>query len=88
MLLHGDRLERADQGSMVVEGPQSGTGGEEEEKEGPRQLEPVNGNGQMVMESTTVKKLVADPEARVSLETLWRRLPVVQGQIEVGEAGG
>ena len=50
-------------------------------------LEPMNGNGQMVMESTTIKKLVADPVARESLEQLWRRLPVVQGQIEVDEAG-
>ena len=52
-------------------------------------LEPENdNNGGVMMEQTTVKKLVADPEARASLETLWRRLPVVQGQIEVGEAGG
>ena len=51
-------------------------------------LEQVDGSGRMVMESTTIKKLVADPVARESLETLWRRLPVVQGQIEVDEAGG
>jgi hypothetical protein len=53
-------------------------------------LEPLNGssNGGMMMEETTVKRLVQDPIARESLETLWRRLPVVQGQIEVGEAGG